>query len=206
VLAFVALGLAIGAGSSVLPGPCGLAVLSAACTHGVRRAYGTAIGVAIGDAAYAALGILGVNRVLVLYPQIPPVLRLLSSIGIIVYGVMQLRQRQRSLAPTRTPGKGDRRGRAGIATGLALLLANPAAILTWCVIVGSQLPPTSPLEGLSIVLGIGAGTFVWYAGVATLSSRGQTRSASRMTQLTRLVASLLICYGALIFVHTVGAM
>ena len=55
VLALLALGLALGIGSSVVPGPCGIAVLASA-QHSRARAVATAFGASLGDAVYAGLG------------------------------------------------------------------------------------------------------------------------------------------------------
>ena len=51
MLAYLMLGLVLGAGSSVLPGPCGLAVMNAASRRSLTRALATGGGAGFGDAA-----------------------------------------------------------------------------------------------------------------------------------------------------------
>jgi threonine/homoserine/homoserine lactone efflux protein len=188
MLAYLLLGLALGAGSSVLPGPCGLAVMTAACRRSLGRAIAIGAGAALGDLTYAALGIVGLGPVLARHPAIPPVLQAISGVALIAYGLMNLRGRP---AATRRPAVG------GLLTGVGLLLANPGAFVTWVVVVGTALAGASPVEGWCAVVGICAGSCAWFSGVAWLTHRGHQRRGDGVLRVITVVSVLLVAGGAL---------
>lgn len=181
----LALGIALGAGTSVLPGPCGVAVLDAANRRGLPRAIATSAGAALGDFTYATLGVLGVGRWLARYPEVPPVLRTLSAIALVAFGLAYLRRR-----PTREVA-GTTFG--GFAVGFLTLLANPGALVTWVVVVGGLLAG-APIEAQwCAVIGIALGTFTWFSLVAHLAVRGRHLLAS--PRLPAICGGLLIACG-----------
>jgi threonine/homoserine/homoserine lactone efflux protein len=176
-------GLLLGIGSSLLPGPCGLAVLAAARQHGRARAVATAFGAATGDALYASLGVFGVGALVQQNAELPPLLHAMSGAVMIGLGYHVLRARPRG-APT---AGGARRG---FATGLGLLLGNPAAMLTWTVLVGAAGPASVP-ERVALVVGIACGTASWFG----LLALALPVTGARLRHVTRLASTLLIGYG-----------
>lgn len=195
MLAFILLGLALGAGSSVIPGPCNLAVMNAAVRYTLGRAIATAFGAALGDATLAGLGILGLGPVLARHPAVPPVLHAVSAVALIAYGLANLRPR-----PPQAPSRDltSPRGRAlrGIGVGLATLAgANPAAVVTWLVVVGSLLPGASTVHGVCTVVGIGAGSFAWFALIACVTRRYTRARCHRLGSIATVVSSMLVLYG-----------
>ncbi len=203
MLLHVLLGLALGVGSSVLPGPCNLAVITAASRHGLRRALGTGLGAALGDTTYAALGILGLGPLLARHPALPPVLQAVSGIALIGYGLAHLRARRAAPPATggsdQDPGSGD--GVRGLAVGLATLVANPGAIVTWVVIVGSVLAGASATQGWATVAGIGVGSFMWFALVGVVSCHGRAHRDDRVHRVTQVVSRILVAYGVVSLVR-----
>ncbi len=188
MLGALALGVALGVASSVVPGPCGLAVLAAARDHGLARAVATAFGAALGDALYATLGIVGIGSVLARHPAIPSVLLAISGAFLIGFGVMSLRGRS-------TAGAARASSLGGVGVGLGCLLGNPGALVTWTVIVGAQLAGASPLEQASAIAGIATGTFAWFTGLARLSARGDHGALGNLPRLTAVASALLIAFG-----------
>ena len=61
IAAAFAVGVALGVASSLAPGPCGLAVLTATRRRQRRRAVGIGVGAALGDAACASLASAGIG-------------------------------------------------------------------------------------------------------------------------------------------------
>ena len=61
IAAAFAVGVALGVASSLAPGPCGLAVLTATRRRRRRRAVGIGVGAALGDAACASLASAGIG-------------------------------------------------------------------------------------------------------------------------------------------------
>jgi L-lysine exporter family protein LysE/ArgO len=193
MLGYFLLGVALGAGSSVLPGPCNLAVLEAALRHGLRRAIATGVGAALGDFIYAALGIVGIGALIARHPAVPPVLLAVSGAMMIGYGLATLRRaRHRATALPESRARPEAMG-AGLGVGLATLLCNPGALITWVVIVGSQLAGAGPIEAWSAVVGIGTGSCAWFTGVAHLAAHGQRLLP--LQRVTHVVSCLLVAYG-----------
>jgi amino acid exporter len=167
-------GFVAGVLSSLLPGACNVAVIAAACRAGVARATATGVGIALGDTVYATLGALGVGSVIHRYPCVPPLLRAISGAVALFYGL--------ALARTR-PAHASAPPRAGILAGLALIAANPAALLTWILVAGA-------LGGdASNVVGIGAGSAVGYAALARVAGHRSPRTV-------RIAGAVLVAFGA----------
>lgn len=195
MLAYLVLGLVLGAGSSVLPGPCGLAVMNAASRGSLRRALGAGGGAAFGDATYASLGIVGVGPLLARYPSVPPGLQAVSGIALIAYGLRHLFSRRTERQPAREAraDRGELTG--GILLGVATLLSNPGSLITWVVIVGSVLTGASPVDSAATAIGIGLGSFAWYSMMATLTHRGLGSRGALIARVTTVVSTVLLVGG-----------
>jgi len=187
-LALLALGLALGIGSSIIPGPCGIAVLAAA-QHSRARAVATAIGASLGDAVYAGLGVAGAGRILSAYPSLVPAVQIASGALVIGYALFALRGATSSATAAVPTGSAWR----GVATGLGLSLANPAVLLTWVVLVGGAIGDAPVAARVACVIGISVGTAAWFSLVALVAHQRLVRF---IAPITRVVCVLLIVYGA----------
>jgi threonine/homoserine/homoserine lactone efflux protein len=195
-------GVALGAGSSVVPGPCGLAVVAAAARHGRARAVATSFGAGLGDATYAGLGILGVGRALAGHPALVQALHAVSGLILIAYATHTLRAQRAETAPSSdTPGGGVWRG---IPIGYMVLLANPAALVTWVFLVGASWGGAPAASPLAVIVGIAAGTTAWFGGLGLLVEHGAHARRDALRSLTRVVCVLLIVYGGSLLVRAVG--
>ena len=181
------LGLVLGAASSVPPGPCNLAVVDA-LARSRRRAVATGLGAALGDAIYAALGVIGLGRIITAERWIPPTLQLLGGVAIVAAGVSRLRPGRAAASP----------GRGGFARGLALDLGNPATFVTWVLLVGAFLSGASAGGAALAVAGIGLGSFGWYLALA------HTRLSPH--RLIAPLGALAVCGGGLTIVRAVAAL
>lgn len=195
MLAYLVLGLVLGAGSSVMPGPCGLAVMNAASRRSLRRALGVGAGAAFGDATYASLGIVGVGPLLARFPSVPPVLQAVSGVALIAYGLRHLLGRRTETPTDRDVHRGRGEIAGGIVLGIATLLSNPGALITWVLIVGSVLARAMPAEAWATAAGIGAGSFAWFSLMATLTHRGLTTRGALLARITTAVSSVLVVGG-----------
>ncbi len=173
------LGLAVGASSSVPPGPCNIAVLHAATRDDRRGAVATALGGGTADLAYATLATLGLARVLAAQPAVVAVLRAIGGLSLVGFGLALARPR--AVAAART---------TGFAAGLAIVLANPAALITWSLVCGA-IADAPALARWACVIGIGAGSAAWYVVVACAG----TRLGARVQQVTRLACAVLVASG-----------
>ena len=157
MLAYLVLGIVLGAGSSVVPGPCGVAVIDAATRFGSRRAAATAIGAGLGDFGYAALGVFGIGHVLARHPALVAILLATSGVVLIGYGLVCLAGCPRTCVA-------DGRSLGGVVVGFVTLVCNPGALVMWAA-VGMQVAGASSVERVCTVLGIASGSAAWFVGM-----------------------------------------
>ncbi len=196
MLSYFLLGAFIGAVTGIPIGPVNVAVIDAAYRHTLRRAVAVGAGGAFGDGLYAILGILGMGRYLDKNPGVTPILYAVSGAVLLVYGVLTVRSKpipavtevkQRAEDPSQEMW-------SGFMLGLALIILNPAAIVTWVVIVGSFIKGVSTWGGISAALGVVCGSFVWFSFVAYLANHGKKVLGGKAVWITRSVGFLLIGY------------
>jgi arginine exporter protein ArgO len=197
VLTYFVIGLAIGVITGVPLGPANLAVIDAAYRHTMRRAIGVAMGAAIGDMLYAGIGINGVGPLIIANPAVPPVLYAVSGVILAAYGAITVRAQPISPAVADAPRATlpSREMWSGVSVGLALILLNPAAIVTWVVVVGPYLAEAERFEGPAATLGVLVGSFGWFTLVAYLTSHGKRLMGPKAVWITRIVGLALVAYG-----------
>ncbi len=200
VLMFFVIGVLAGALTGVPIGPVNVAVIDAAYRHTLRRAIAVGLGGACGDLLYSGLGILGVTPALQSNQTVVNVIYAVSGIVLLVYGFLTARSQPVQPAPQ---GSGEvphldaeewRQTLLGFRVGLALIVLNPAAIVTWVVIVGQLIPPANWEEGIACALGVFAGSFSWFALVAYLTHKGKHVLGDKAAWIPRVVGIALMVY------------
>jgi threonine/homoserine/homoserine lactone efflux protein len=195
---FFAIGVAAGALTGVPIGPVNVAVIDAAYRFTMRRAIAVGLGGALADGAYAGLGVMGVAPILNNYPSIPPILYAVSGVILLIYGF--LTARAQAVAPASSePGSSEsvamrKEMWSGFRVGLALIILNPAAIVTWVVIMGSIIPDGTTIEGLACAVGVMIGSFAWFALVAYLTTKGRQVLGEKAAWIPRVVGFALMVY------------
>jgi threonine/homoserine/homoserine lactone efflux protein len=206
VLMFLVIGVLAGALTGVPIGPVNVAVIDAAYRHTLRRAIATGLGGACADCLYAALGVLGVTPVLRTYPSIPPILYAVSGVVLLVYGF--LTARSQPVQPAHPADQAPHRDSAkevwhGFTVGLALIVLNPAAIVTWVVIMGSMIPEATPLQGITCAIGVFCGSFGWFTLVAYLTQKGKHVLGDKAAWIPRVVGIALMVYAVYLIAKAV---
>ena len=197
---FLLIGMAVGAVTGVPIGPVNVAVIDAAYRHTFRRAIAVGLGGAVADGLYSALGVIGVAPVLERYPSIPPILFAVSGVVLLVYGFLTARsQPVQPAAPSGEPSASDsvihrKEMWSGFTVGLALIVLNPAAIVTWVVIIGPLLPKATTLHGIAWAVGVMVGSFAWFALVAYLTQKGKHVLGDKAQWIPRVIGMLLMAY------------
>jgi len=195
---FFAIGVAAGALTGVPIGPVNVAVIDAAYRHTMRRALAVGLGGALADGLYAALGVMGVTPILRTYPIVPPILYAVSGLVLLVYGF--LTARSQPVAPAANEvGPSEsvvmrKEMVMGFRLGLALIILNPAAIVTWVVIMGSIIPDGTTIEGLACAIGVSIGSFAWFSLVAYLTQKGRQVLGEKAAWIPRVVGFALMVY------------
>jgi threonine/homoserine/homoserine lactone efflux protein len=207
---FFLIGAAAGAITGVPIGPVNVAVIDAAYRHTMRRAFAVGLGGALADGLYAGLGVVGVTPVLRTYPSIPPLLYLASGLVLLGYGF--LTARSQPVAPAQPSADEARESTAtmrrrelwsGFTVGLALILLNPAAIVTWVVIMGQIIPDATLAEGIACSIGVACGSFGWFALVAYLTNKGKSVLGDKAAWIPRLVGVALMVYSVYLLTKAV---
>ncbi|MCG8417503.1 MAG: LysE family translocator [Proteobacteria bacterium] len=196
MLTYFLIGALIGALTGVPIGPVNVAVIDTAYRHTLRRAIAVGFGGAIGDGLYAMLGILGMGPFLEDHPGVPPILYAASGLVLLVYGVLTARSKPLATVTEVTERASEPSAQmwSGFVLGFSLIILNPAAIVTWVVIVGSSMPEVSQTEGIAATIGVSCGSFVWFALVAYLANHGKKVLGGKAVWITRIVGLLLIAY------------
>jgi threonine/homoserine/homoserine lactone efflux protein len=195
---FFAIGVAAGALTGVPIGPVNVAVIDAAYRHTMRRAIAVGLGGSIADGLYAGLGVMGVTPILRTYEGVEPVLFAVSGVVLLIYGFFTVRSQPVTPAtqePTASESVAMRKEmREGFTVGAALIILNPAAVVTWVVIMGSIIPDGTTAEGLSCTFGVMVGSFAWFALVAYLTQKGRQVLGEKAAWIPRVVGFALMIY------------
>lgn len=206
MLVFFLIGFAAGALTGVPIGPVNVAVIDAAYRHTMRRALAVGAGGAIADALYCALGVAGVTPVLNSNPSIPPILFAVSGVVLLIYGFLTVRSRP--VVPVQHEAAHAVHAAdetwAGFKIGITLIILNPAAIVTWVVIVGSFLPNPTVTDGLVTAFGVLLGSFVWFALVAVLTQKGKSAFGEKALWIPRAVGIALMAYALYLLVKALA--
>jgi threonine/homoserine/homoserine lactone efflux protein len=198
-------GIAAGALTGVPIGPVNVAVIDSAYRHTLRRAIAVGMGGACADGLYSALGVLGVTPVLRTYPTVPPILYAVSGIVLLVYGFLTARSQPVTPAANDAPKEAQTTGEmwSGFTLGLALIVLNPAAIVTWVVIMGSIIPETTTINGIFCSLGVMVGSFGWFALVAYLTQKGKHVLGDKAAWIPRVIGVALMVYAVYLIAKAV---
>jgi threonine/homoserine/homoserine lactone efflux protein len=196
VLTFFIKGAIAGAVTGVPIGPVNIAVIDTAYRHHLKRAIAVALGGATADLFYAMLGVLWFGPLVVTRPHIPPILYAISFFPLVIYGISILRSKPADpslVSGTDTGQKGY--FWSGFGLGMALILLNPSTLLAWVVILGTWMSEENQSSGIAAALGVGAGSFLWFAFVAWLAHKGKNFLQKRAGLINRIVGFLLIGLG-----------
>ena len=197
---FLLIGIAAGALTGVPIGPANVAVIDAAYRYTLRRGLAVALGSAVGDGIYCAAGVLGITPVIRTYPRVETALYAVSGIVLLIYGFLTARaQPVKPAGPAGTETSASestvlrREVWSGFTVGLALIILNPAAIVTW-VIISSKMPHADTLEGLAATVGVIVGSLAWFSLVAYLTHKGKNVFGDKAAWIPRVIGVALIGY------------
>jgi threonine/homoserine/homoserine lactone efflux protein len=207
LMTFLLIGIAAGALTGVPIGPVNVAVIDASYRHTLRRAISVGLGGACADCMYAALGVLGVTPIIGNYPSVPPVLFAVSGIVLLIYGYRTARSSAVVPVPT-TPDAAEvvnarDEMKQGFRVGVALILMNPAAVVTWVVIMTTFVPTATPLEGVFCAIGVFCGSWGWFTLVAYLTHRGKHVLGDNAAWIPRVVGVALMVYAVYLLAKAV---
>lgn len=197
---FLLIGIAAGALTGVPIGPANVAVIDAAYRHTLRRGIAVGLGSAVGDAIYAAAGVLGVTPVVQTYPSVLTILYAISGVVLLIYGFLTARSQpvQPALPHNETDASQSTMQRkevwSGFTVGLALIMLNPAAIVTWVIITTSMPVHDGVLQGIACAIGVFVGSWGWFSLVAYLTHKGKNVLGDKAQWIPRIIGMALMVY------------
>jgi threonine/homoserine/homoserine lactone efflux protein len=196
LLTYFLIGAAIGAITGIPIGPVNVAVIDAAYRHTLRRGISVGLGGAIGDFFFSGAAMLWIGPHVLGRPGVKPVLFAISGVVLMVYGVLTARS-QPPAAPATAPHSIPPYHEVwnGLTVGVGLILLNPAAIVTWVVVVGAHLNNLTTWEALAAAVGVFLGSFAWFSFVAFIADKGKRLMGDRAVWITRIVGVALVAYG-----------
>lgn len=213
MLLFLLIGIAAGAATGIPIGPVNVAVIDAAYRHTLRRAIAVGLGGAVADALYSGLGVLGITPILNTYPSVPPILYAISGLVLLVYGFLTARSQpvQPAVVATDLDASASHRAIAlrrelwqGFSVGGALILLNPAAMVTWVVIIGQIIPTIdNNWQGLACAFGVFLGSFAWFSLVAYLTHKGKNVLGEKAAWIPRVIGVALMVYAVYLIAKAV---
>jgi threonine/homoserine/homoserine lactone efflux protein len=206
---FLLIGIAAGALTGVPIGPANVAVIDAAYRHTLRRAIAVGLGSAVGDSIYAAAGVLGVTPVVQTYPSVLTILYAISGVVLLIYGFLTARsQPVQPAVPASEPGASDsvvqrKEVWSGFTVGLALIMLNPAAIVTWVIITTSMPAHDGALQGLACAVGVFGGSWGWFSLVGYLTHKGKNVLGDKAAWIPRIIGMALMVYAVYLIAKAV---
>ena len=208
---FLLIGFAAGAITGIPIGPANVAVIDAAYRHTLRRAISTGLGSAVGDMVYAAAGVLGVTPVVRTYPSVLTILYAISGVVLLIYGFLTARSQpvQPAVPPSEHAEDASQSTLhrkemwSGFTVGLALIILNPAAIVTWVIITTSMPAHDGVLEGIACAIGVFAGSWGWFSLVAYLTHKGKNVLGDKAAWIPRVIGIALMVYAVYLIAKAV---
>ena len=175
----LALGFLVGFPIAVSPGPIFFLVLRRTLARGWRSGLVSGLGVATGDATYAALAAFGVAAVTTFLIAERRWIGLVGGIAIALIGLQTLRGPHPALPRERGRGGELTSPRAGervvgtYASMVALTLSNPSTILSFTAVFAGLGIHVAAGWGpaLALVVGVWLGSVVWWVLLTGAASR-----------------------------------
>src|SRR6266550_3937322 len=179
----LALGLLVGFPIAASPGPISFLVLRRTLARGWRSGLVSGLGVATGDAIYAALAAFGVAVVTNVLISQRRWIGLLGGIALVVIGLRTISQKP---PPRPSPTRGD------YASMVALTLTNPPTILSFtAVFAGLGLRVDAGwLPAIALVAGVMLGSAAWWVLMTGLVSLVRDRLTPRITRGIQLISGI----------------
>jgi len=166
VVGAASLGVGLGVVTGMPLGVVNVAIVDAAAAGRRRFALGVGCGGALADLAHATLAFVGVGQLVTSRPELVRGLAIAAAVLIVGYAVVAWRRRP----PARLAADDSSLAR-GFATGITLTLPNPGALVAWVAVASSLWSDASVAEAIVLGVGVGVGSGLWFALLATWVSR-----------------------------------
>jgi len=181
----------------ITPGPVWVALTARSLSGGFAAAVPLAIGVSLGDLMWPLAAIFGLSWIVSLYGDILGLMRWVAVAVFIVMGLQLIRHAHRYLA---TDSRLTRPGHlAGFSAGVAVILANPKAILFYMGVLPGFFDLTR-INAADIAAILAISAIIPMAGNLTVAAligraRALLRSPRAVARINRIAGALLVVVG-----------
>jgi threonine/homoserine/homoserine lactone efflux protein len=165
-------GLGLGVFVAAQVGPIWLLCARSSLRYGARSGLGIGAGAALVDFCYAVLGVLGAAQLVRLTP-VRLTLGLLGAAFLCSVGVRTLWQAARIRAGAEVDGEVLAPG-AAFRTSLVATASNPMTIASWAAVFSAASVghvADSSARAAMLLVGIGVGSFAWFAVLSMVTGR-----------------------------------
>lgn len=187
-------GLLLGLSIAAPVGPIGLLCIKRTLVNGRVQGLVSGLGAATADGIYGMLGALGITVVINALTGAQFWLRLIGGLFLLYLGIRTLRERPAE----REASVAARTGLAGAyASTLVLTLSNPMTILSFAAMFAGMGALAATGDALLLVLGVFAGSALWWLGLSTVVSLLRTRmNTAQMRWLNVASGAIIIAFAA----------
>jgi len=180
-------------------GPVGILVAQRTLAKGILAGLIAGSGAAIADTIFGAIAAFGITFVAAFLTQVEQWLRLGGGILLLLLGALTLIKEVKSEAnPRMTVG----RSLGDFASTFTLTITNPATIASLVVVfptLGAIVPEGDLPRAWTLILGVLAGSVLWWLILSTLTSLFRTRlNDARMQLINRISGMVIIFFGILV--------
>jgi putative LysE/RhtB family amino acid efflux pump len=149
-------------------GPIGLLVIRRTLEQGQLAGLAAGMGAALADALYGAIGVLGLGSLASLLASQARWLQLLGGLALVALGAHSLRT-----APIAAAAAAPAALLGAVLTTFGLTLTNPLTIASFAAMSAALDPQAAatPAGALTLVVGVCAGSALWWLGLTTAVAR-----------------------------------
>ena len=196
---FLLKGILIGLLFGVPVGAVGTMTIQRTLEHGGKAGLITGIGSSVADCIYASIGAFGLTLVSDFLLKYQTAITVIGGGFIIAMGI-------RSFAGKPQKKSEPQKESAGMGMFLSAFvvgITNPAAILTFLFAFSyfNLTAGMTVLNGALLVLGVLAGTFIWWLSLSFAAGRFREKAVRHPTALSRIFGCLLFIFGMVMWIR-----
>ncbi len=188
-------GMGFGLAVAAPVGPMSLLCMRRTLSLGWRAGLATGAGIAVGDAVYASVAVLGLASLSQFMLSHERPLHLAAGLFLLYLGLRTAFARRPDTGAA-SPRIGSRRA---FASAILLTLTNPPTIVMFAAIFASMTPPNGfePGSALATVGGVMAGSMLWWCGIVIAVSAVRHAIDQRARRwIDRVAGAALAAFGA----------
>lgn len=184
-------------------GPVGIFIAQRTLSKGMMHGLIAGGGAAVADTIFGAIAAFGITFVAAFLIEVEQWLRLGGGILLLLLGALTLIKKVTS---EEAPRVSITRSLGDFATTFSLTITNPATIASLVVVfpaLGAIVPEGDLARAWTLILGVFAGSTLWWMILSTLTSLFRTRlTDNRMQMINRISGMVIIFFGILVLLST----